>query len=91
MHSGKVTVYHDLANAIVLRAVEDYRNALDGISYKKNLTPEQVIEEIEKFFRSEYFTILTKVNGEYLIEELKKEHEEKERSNNEGNTDTSNT
>ena len=82
----------ELANAIVLQAVEDYRNALDGKSYESNLPPEVVVERLEKFFRSNYFALLTKVKGEYLIEKLKEEHREKvERRENESNIDTSNT
>jgi predicted glycoside hydrolase/deacetylase ChbG (UPF0249 family) len=87
--------YHDLANAIVAQAVEDYRNALDGITYSranKHITPEYIIKSVEKFFRSDYFRILTKVNPEYLIEQLRKEHREKlERRANESNPSTSNT
>lgn len=69
-------VYENLANAIVIQAVNDYRNALDGIGceYKP---PEAVIREIEKFFRSSYYRNLTKVKGEYLIEMLQKEHRDK--------------
>lgn len=84
-------VYQDLADAIVLKAVEDYRNALDGRSYSHHKSPEEVIIEVEKFFRSSWFGKLTKINSEYLIEQLKKEHQENERRNNESNTDSSNT
>ena len=84
--------YQDVANAIIIRAVEDYRNALDGITYDGRLTPEKVIERVEKFFHSKYFHILTKVKPDYLIEQLRKEHYEKKRSaNNESNIATSNT
>lgn len=81
--------YHDLADAIVIRAADDYRNALDGISYNSK-PPEKIIKELEKFFRSDYFAMLTKVKGDYLIEKLKQEHLEKERSKNENNVDTGN-
>lgn len=64
--------YRTLANAIILKAVEDYRNALDGISYDRR-HPKAVIKEIEDFFLSDYFEMLTKVKGKYLIEELRKE------------------
>ena len=90
MQSVTDIVYQNLANAIVLQAVEDYRNALKGISYNR-YPPEIAILELEKFFHSEYFKTLTKVNGDYLIDKLKKEHKENERSNNESNTDTIDT
>ena len=81
--------WESLANAVVLKAVEDYRNALNGKGYDKH-TAAEVVHEVERFFRSHWFAILTKVNGEYLIEKLKKEHEETERSNHEDNISTSN-
>lgn len=81
--------YQDLANAIVKQAAEDYRKALKGRGHDGK-SPERVIREIERFFRSGYFEILTGVKGEYLIEKLKQEHSEKERSKNESNISTSN-
>lgn len=73
------SAHHDLANAIIVQAVEDYRNALNGVSYDRNLTPESVVKSIERFFRSEYYRTLTNVGGEYLIEQLNKEHKQKEK------------
>ena len=70
--------YRNLANAIILQAVDDYRDALNGISYNR-YSPEHIISELEKFFRSDYFHILTKVNGEYLLDRLKQEHIENEK------------
>ena len=72
--------YQEIANGIVLQAVADYRRALKGkgcVDGKCYIPPEDVIKDVERFFRSHYFRILTKVNGEYLIEKLRKEHEEK--------------
>ena len=84
------TAYHDLANAIVMQAVTDYRNALKGISYDRR-PAEFIVTKLEKFFRSTYYRTLTRVNGEYLIEQLRKEHREnEERSKNESNTSTGN-
>lgn len=78
--------YQEIANAIILQAISDYRRALDGKIYGKingkdkvRLTPEDIIEDCEKFFRSKYFQLLTTVNGEYLIKKLRKEHDEKVR------------
>ena len=66
--------YEKLANAIVLQAVSDYRAALKKV--KKNPNNRDAINEalqIEKFFRSEWYQTLTSLDGEYLIERLRKE------------------
>jgi hypothetical protein len=64
--------YTELANAIVLQAVEDYRKALSGKKIK-GVTPERTIRDVEKFFRSEWFAVLTRVDGEMLMEKIKGE------------------
>ena len=74
--------YDDLAKSIIRQAVADYRRALNGKGVGKGngyRPPECVIEDVESFFRSSYFCYFTEVNGEYLIDQLKKEHEEKVR------------
>ena len=66
--------YEKLANAIVLQGVSDYRAALKKV--KKNPKNRDAIDEalqIEKFFRSEWYQTLTSLDGEYLIERLRKE------------------
>ena len=69
--------YTELGNAIIKQAADDYRNALNGISYDKTKSPEGIIREVLRFFRSEWFRTLTKVDAEYLIEQLNKEHYER--------------
>ncbi len=66
--------YERLANAIVLQAVTDYRVALKKI--KANPRNRDAINEalqIEKFFRSGWYSVLTSVDGEYLIKRLQEE------------------
>lgn len=66
--------YEKLANAIILQAVSDYRAALKKA--KKNPKNRDAIDEalqIEKFFRSEWYQVLTSVDGEYLIDRIRKE------------------
>ena len=66
--------YERLANAIVLQAVSDYRVALKKIkAYPKNREAISEALEIEKFFRSGWYSILTDVDGEYLIRRLQDE------------------
>jgi hypothetical protein len=55
--------YQELANAIVLQAVKDYRMTDD----------EQELKEIEHFFRSAWFGVLTSVDPDLLISKLRKE------------------
>lgn len=55
--------YEELANAIVLQAVKDYRLNDD----------EQELASIERFFRSGWFGTLTSINPEMLISKLRKE------------------
>lgn len=54
--------YEELANAIILQAVKDYRLTDD----------ERELQEIERFFRSGWFGVLSKVDPEFLIKELRK-------------------
>ena len=66
--------YERLANAIVLQAVSDYRVALKKIkAHPKNREAISEALEIEKFFRSGWYSILTDVEGEYLIRRLQDE------------------
>lgn len=80
MRDVETEIYQELYNAIVLQAVTDYRNALRDISYDRK-SPEDVVIECERFFRSEYFAQLTKVPGKYLIEKIRKEVEDERHSN----------
>ena len=66
--------YERLANAIILQAVSDYRVALKKI--KANPRNKDAIDEalqIEKFFHSGWYGVLTCVDGEYLIKRLQEE------------------
>lgn len=63
----------ELANAIVVQAVKDFRSALRGKGYERK-SPARCIAELKRFFRSEYFKLLTKVNGDYLIYQLEQEY-----------------
>jgi hypothetical protein len=69
-----IDCYQNLANAIVELAANDYIWALKA--YRKNRRIRYcviVIEETEKFFLSEYFVLLTSVDGEYLMKRIRRE------------------
>lgn len=63
-----------LANAVVTLAVDDYRTAAKKL--KKNPANESAdtdIRKLNRFFRSQWFQVLTDVDGDYLLSRLKKE------------------
>ena len=71
---SNITIYEDLANAIILQAVKDYRMALKILkANSRNRTAQADKAEIERFFRSQWYSALTDVNGEMLIRSLQKE------------------
>lgn len=71
--------YIRLAEAIVVRACDDYRNpkeALRGMGYCSKPTPEleaRVRSEVVRFIRSDWFQLITTLDPELLIEKLREE------------------
>lgn len=51
--------YNNLANAIVLQAVKDYRKALN---YPNNRSAVYECRSIERFFLSGWFSVLTNID-----------------------------
>jgi hypothetical protein len=69
--------YENLANAIILQAIKDYRTALKCLKANlRNRVASADRNEIERFFRSQWFSVLTDVDGESLIRSLTKEVDE---------------
>ncbi|WOC31868.1 MULTISPECIES: hypothetical protein [Caproicibacterium] len=69
-----ITIYENLTNAIILQAVKDYRVALKCLKANpRNKFALADKGEIERFFRSSWFSVLTSVDGEMLIRSLQKE------------------
>lgn len=55
--------YEDLANAIIIQVVKDYRSTKSP----------QVRNEIKRFFKSEWFTMLSNVDGDIILKKLESE------------------
>lgn len=69
--------YQDLANAIIILATKDYRRALKRLmKFANSDSAKYEIMQLEAFFRSDYYKLLTSLDGEMLIEKLKQEVEE---------------
>ena len=83
MTTENLNCWHDLANAIIQQAAQDYRHTRKLL---KNMPPPKEGEEntryqrlmielkdIERFFDSDYFNTLTHADGRAILAELKKE------------------
>ena len=63
-----------LANAIILQAVDDWREAMKRLwKNPDNKSAQSDRDECERFFLSEWFMVLTKVDGEAMLSRLKAE------------------
>lgn len=66
--------YQNLANAIILSAVKDWRSARRKLKRKPNNKDAKILlKECESFFRSKWYASLTDVDGEMLIRRLYEE------------------
>ena len=66
--------YKKLANEIILRAVKDYRVALKRLRRNpRSVMAKDTVDEVERFFRSDWFAELTDIDGEMLIRRLREE------------------
>lgn len=69
-----IEAYESLAEAIIVQAVKDYRTVLGKLRYYRNdRTALAEKRQIERFFRSGWFAVLTDLDGEVLIEKIKQE------------------
>ncbi len=66
--------YEELANAIVMQAVKDWRKAVKTLKKRPRYeAAKQMRDECERFFRSEWFEELTSVDGSVILRKLKQE------------------
>ena len=63
--------YFELANAIILQAVKDYRDLWTVLSANpKDRKAKRELKKSEEFFPSTYFTTLTDLDGAKLLEDI---------------------
>lgn len=68
--------YESLANAIVLQAVKDYRQARQKIKKRpRNEDVKAMLRDCESFFLSEWISYLTSIDGKVLLKKLQEESE----------------
>ena len=63
----------NLVIAIVRQALVDYKSALKALKKNpNNIDKRRIKNECEMFFSSEYFTLLTNVDGAYLLKNMER-------------------
>ena len=68
--------YPNLANAIILHAVKDWRKAQRIMKrHPKSESAKFMIKDCEDFFRSDWFMTLTDADGEFILKKLKEIYE----------------
>lgn len=68
--------YENLANAIIEQAAMDFRKARKKLERNPdNTVALRTVREVEKFFCSKWFTVLSKADGPMILEMLKEEFE----------------
>ncbi len=70
--------YKELANGIVLRAVLDYKAALRRA--RKGQDVKATIIELEAFFRSGWFVMLSDLDGDRVIRQLRSQMPRKKKT-----------
>lgn len=75
-----MTPYNILANAIIIQAVSDYRDSLRGKRAYRFVSVDDMLKDCERFFESEWFTILSKIDGVQLMRRLQEEYQNESKS-----------
>ncbi|KGK87391.1 hypothetical protein DP68_11255 [Clostridium sp. HMP27] len=66
--------FFNLAGAIILQAVKDYRGALKTLKkYPYSIEANKMKSNVERFFRSRWYSELTNIDGKMLIKKLRDE------------------
>ncbi len=69
-----VDPYANLANAIVLQAVKDYRDSKKKLrKYPNSTESKKMINDVTRFLLSDWITALTTVDGKLILKKLEQE------------------
>ncbi len=68
--------YKALANAIIEQAAKDFRAARKKLAKDlHNQSAQKAVQDVEEFFLSDWFRVLTTLDGKQLLTMLKEESE----------------
>lgn len=70
--------WNDLANAIILQAVKDFKPAYRRLrKHPNDKAAQNQVRELTKFFCSDWFSVLTDLDGPALLNRIMREMDEK--------------
>ncbi len=63
--------WEDLANAIIIRAVDDYKHALGYLKrHPENEAAQRDADELERFFYGQWFELLTNISPDQILPKI---------------------
>lgn len=66
--------YKELCTAIIVQAVKDWKQSLTYVRRHPNaIAAFETKRECEEFFLSDWFAMLTEIDGKWLLDSLRKE------------------
>ncbi len=70
--------WHNLANAIILQAVKDFKPAYRRLrKHPNDKAAQNQVRELTKFFCSDWFAVLTDLDGPALLNRIMREMDKK--------------
>lgn len=68
-----LTPYQELANAIIVQASADYKRACEALkTWKRDPDALGTKKECERFFQSDWFDVLSGLDGRVLMQDIRK-------------------
>ena len=69
-----IEAYENLANAVIIQAVHDYRKAYGKVLRgRSDKNTRDKIEELEQFFTGEWIEVLTSLDGNLILNTIRRE------------------
>ena len=73
-HIAEPGGYQALANAVVTQATKDYRMSIRHLkTHPGSQTASVMKRECERFFHSNWYSLLTSVDADYILNRIRKE------------------
>lgn len=85
--AATITHYENLANAIVVQAIQDYKSAKKVLRKNPNhIMAKRTVSDVERFFRSDWYRVLTGVDASWLMERIENTLDSNRKINAKGRT-----